>query len=112
MVTIFLTLNLPAQILTGWKRDKWVVGTSHEIDGKPYGYLHNDNEINETMLIGARPHGAIFETRLDALAEIRTYYRRYKEKFPYDDELSKELNAELKRIRQLQDIESQTMVFK
>lgn len=112
MIDGFCMLNLPRQLLTGVWGGKWVVCTTYVVDGKPYGYLHSDNKIYGTWFIDGHHTTVIFETRFNALIEMRAYYRRYKGKFPYDDELSEELNAKFARVKKSQVIKSQVMVFK
>ena len=107
----FYMLNLPVQLRTGVWDGKWVVGTSHEIGRKPYGYLHSDNEVYETWFNDGHT-SVIFETRLDALIETQAYYQHRSENFPYGKELNDEFIKFTAGCSGTRTIESQPMIFK
>lgn len=104
----FYELRLPIETQVG----KWVVYTWFTFGGEPYGYLHNNSKLYESWFIANSPTNGLFESRLDALIETKSYYRKYKEIFPHGKELSNELNVKFALTRQSQAIESQPMVFK
>ena len=84
-VNEFYELRLPQELRsTGLWGGKWIVSTNRKIDGKPFGYLHNDNKLYD-MWFNGNPATVMLESRLAALVEMRAYYRRHKETFPYDN---------------------------
>ena len=108
----FYELCLPIEIQYGKWDGKWTVCTLHSVIGEPHGYLHNDNKLYSYWFSTAAVSIGIFETRLDALMEMKSYYYSHRYDFPYRKELSNEVNVKIALTRQLQDIESQTIVFK
>ena len=106
----FYELRLPQELLsTGKWGGKWVVRTNHKVDGKPFGYLHNDSKLYD-MWFTEKPATVMFESRLDALIETQAYYQHRSEVFPY----GKELNDEFIKFTANctgTHVESQTMVF-
>ena len=104
----FYELRLPIEMPVG----KWAVFTCFTFGGEPYGYLHNDSKLYESWFIANSPTTGLFETRLDALMEMKTYYYDHRELFLYGEEFTKEFAACGSLVKNTDVIESQVMVFK
>ena len=107
----FYELRVPTKLRGGKFRDKWVVCTYYSC-GEPFGYLHNDTKLYEYWIVADSLTSGIFETRLDALMEMKSYYYDHRELFPYGEEFTKEFAAGGSYVENTDVIESQTMTFK
>ena len=107
----FYELRVPTKLRGGKFRDKWVVCTYYSC-GEPFGYLHNDTKLYEYWIVADSLTSGIFETRFGALIGMREYYRKHKQKFPYDKEIKEEFKVAVASAIQSQNIESRVMVFK
>lgn len=110
-ITEFCELRLPQAFRSGRYAGKWIVNTNRKVDGKPFGYLHNDNKLYD-MWFDGKPATAMLESQLDALMEIKKYYHKHDKSFPYAYELTEAIIACATLGKNADVIKSQTMVFK
>ena len=105
----FHSLRLPIYIPFGKWAGSWKVQTHYAHGGEPYGFLHNDSVLYEAWVVKGSNTSGIFETQLDALIEMKSYYMIHNKLFGYQHELAEEIRA---CCSSDEDIKSETMNFK